>query len=72
MNILVCSICFFLALPATIAIFPQMSDVCHLKHTFLTIFTYLFFVFLKVPTRDLEPEIAKSTNDSVVYYNKGL
>ena len=27
-NILVCSICFFLALPATIAIFPQMSEVC--------------------------------------------
>ena len=26
-NTIVCSICFFYALPATIAIFPQMSEV---------------------------------------------
>jgi uncharacterized membrane protein YoaK (UPF0700 family) len=69
LNTLACTISFGLALPMSIALFPQKSKV-NIK--FILLIFILFVIFEQVSINELEKEIQSKTNQPYVYYNKGL
>jgi len=69
LNTLACTISFGLALPMSIAIFPQKSKVN------IMILYWIRFPrasFAQVATSELEKDIQAKTKLPFVYYNKGL
>ena len=70
MNTLACTLSFGLALPMSIALFPQKAKV---NSAGSRIRTWPFSVlFVQVSINELEKELQAKTSAPYVYYNKGL
>lgn len=71
-QVVVCTLCFGLTLPVSIALFPQNSEVTEQScgGSMYSVPTPLSS--LQIAVSDLEPEFREKTNRTTLVYNKGL
>lgn len=70
MNTLACTLSFGLALPMSIALFPQKAKV-NIARARISSWPFSL-LFVQVSITELEKELQAKTSAPYVYYNKGL